>query len=212
MCYLKYKGFQLTDTGRRLPTKQPFSALWEKRDQFFIAAVVMTLVFAVGMSVQTSRKAARRQEAQLSTLRQLSHARNSIARIDNRNEDKSTPFPTDGTTRMDVTWMRGYAGDLLHALPEMEVSRQKYPNALIYLNYLCNFLLSADCPDYASLGPLLDASWPLRDAFGNSTEELPYGIRDLNDAMTAIADRLDTERRQAAWEQVAPVSMTESAT
>ena len=173
--------------------KQPFSALWEKRGRLFIAAVAMALVFAVGMSVQASREAARRETRFQDDLQNFgSQVRLLSADVDNlrRQAGESPGDPMERyVIQNDLAVIRRNAAsfpDMAH-LPQFS----QYPNARLYLTHLEFALLGGSCADVEDLSRVVTICQPLLDARPGGPLEETMAILEENILSGDYQDALD---------------------
>lgn len=158
------------------------SALWERRDSIFIAAVAAALCFGLGMWTQTCREDLKAREHLADT---LSWTRSALRTMEHRAlRGSGTPFAEDASAQMDLSILRYDAVLLADALLDDPPLCKRSPEACSYLHDLCWYLLQTDFENAEALTPLLDLSQPLRASY-NYNAELPENLAALETWLAA---------------------------
>lgn len=173
---------------------QKLSALWERRDSIFIAAVAAALCFGLGMWTQAYREDLKAREHLADT---LSWTCNSLRMMGSRClRGSGTPFAEDASAQMDLSILRYDAARLADALLDDLPLCKRYPEASSYLHDLCWYLLQTDFENAEALGPMLDLSQPLRTSY-------VYGA-ELSENLAALETWLATEEGTAVLSVLRP--------
>lgn len=171
------------------------SALWERRDRLFIAAVAAALCFGLGMWTQSYREELKAREDLQDSLRWTMDSLRRMERRCQKAIDRALPME-DASARMDLSILRYDAALLADALLDDPPLCKRYPEASSYLHDLCWYLLQTDFEDVEALTPLLDLSRPLRASYGYNAE--------LSEDLAALEAWLATEEGTAVLSALRP--------